>query len=117
VNEDTEYSTPCNAVNIVANTTVYNRPYSALLLLAFIKKWCPYVTVNPEESKITVLINGSSKGSIASIPIGGHIAPSSTAGERALWKKVQKIAKKNKASDTINKPTPMFNPLCTAKVW
>jgi hypothetical protein len=61
VNEDTEYSTPCNAVNIVANTTVYNRPYSALLLLAFIKKWCPYVTVNTEESKITVLINGSSK--------------------------------------------------------
>ena len=27
------------------------------------------------------------------------------------------MAKKNKASDTINKPTPMFNPLCTAKVW
>jgi hypothetical protein len=64
-----------------------------------------------------VFTNGSSKGSIASIPIGGHIAPNSTAGERALWKNVQKIAKKNKASDTINKPTPMFNPLCTAKVW
>jgi len=57
------------------------------------------------------LINGNSKGSIASIPIGGHIAPNSTAGERALWKNVQNIAKKNKASDTINKPTPMFNPL------
>jgi hypothetical protein len=28
-----------------------------------------------------------------------------------LWKNVQKMAKKNKASDTINKPTPMFNPL------
>jgi hypothetical protein len=116
VNEDTEYSTPCNAVNIVANITVYNKPYRALLLLPFIKKWCPYVTVNPEESKITVFINGSSKGSSASIPIGGHIAPNSTAGESALWKNVQKIAKKNKASDTINKPTPMFNPLCTAKV-
>ena len=37
-----------------------------------------YVTVNPEASKITVLINGNSKGSIASIPIGGHIAPNST---------------------------------------
>ena len=49
--------------------------------------------------------------SIASIPIGGHIAPNSIAGERALWKKVQNIAKKNKASDTINKPTPKFNPL------
>jgi hypothetical protein len=63
-----------------------------------------------------VLSSGNSKGSIASIPIGGHIAPNSTAGDKALWKNVQKIAKKNKASDTINKPTPIFNPLCTAKV-
>jgi len=31
-------------------------------------------------------------------------------------KKAQKIAKKNKASDTINRITPVFNPLCTAKV-
>ena len=61
--------------------------------------------------------NGNSKGSIASIPKGGHIAPSSTAGERALWKNVQNIAKKNKASLTINKPTPRFNPLCTERVW
>jgi len=45
------------------------------------------------------------------------MAPNSTVGERALWKNVQKIAKKNKASDTINRPTPIFNPLCTAKVW
>jgi hypothetical protein len=35
----------------------------------------------------------------------------------ALWKNVQNIAKKNKASDTINKPTPRFNPLWTARVW
>jgi hypothetical protein len=117
VNEDTAYSTPCNPVKIVANITVYNKPYKALLLFPFIKKWCAYVTVNPEESKITVFINGSSKGSIASIPIGGHIAPNSTAGERALWKNVQNIAKKNKASDTINKPTPRFSPLWTARVW
>jgi len=34
-----------------------------------------------------------------------------------LWKNVQNIAKKNKASDTINKATPMFNPLCTASEW
>jgi hypothetical protein len=64
-----------------------------------------------------VFINGSSKGSIASIPIGGHIAPNSTAGERALWKNAQNIAKKNKASDAINKPTPKFSPLWTASVW
>jgi hypothetical protein len=27
------------------------------------------------------------------------------------------MAKKNKASDTINNATPIFKPLCTAKVW
>jgi ABC-type cobalt transport system substrate-binding protein len=27
------------------------------------------------------------------------------------------MAMKNKASDTINKITPKFNPFCTANVW
>ena len=63
------------------------------------------------------LSKGNSKGLIASIPIGGHWAPNSTVGDNALWKNAQNIAKKNKASDTINKATPIFNPLCTAKVW
>lgn len=61
--------------------------------------------------------NGNSKGFIESIPIGGHLAPSSIVGDKALWKKAQNIAKKNKASDIIKSPTPIFNPLCTAKVW
>jgi len=38
-------------------------------------------------------------------------------GDNALWKKDQKIAKKNNASEIINKATPMFKPLCTARVW
>ena len=84
MNDETEYSTPCNPVNMVANIIVYNKPYKALPLFPLIKKWCPYVTVNPEASRITVLIKGSSKGSIASIPRGGHIAPNSTAGDKAL---------------------------------
>jgi hypothetical protein len=29
---------------------------------------------------------------------------------------VKEIARRNKASDTINKPTPRFNPLWTARV-
>jgi hypothetical protein len=37
-------------------------------------------------------------------------------GDKALWKKAQNIAKKNNTSDTINNPTPIFKPLCTAKV-
>ena len=64
-----------------------------------------------------VLSKGSSKGFIASIPIGGHLAPNSIVGDKALWKKAQNIAKKNKPSDTINKATPIFKPLCTANVW
>jgi len=41
-----------------------------------------------------VLSNGSSKGLIASTPAGGQWAPSSIVGDSALWKNVQKIAKK-----------------------
>jgi hypothetical protein len=63
-----------------------------------------------------VFNKGNSKGLIACIPIGGHCAPNSILGDNALWKKVQKIAKKNSASETINKATPIFIPLCTAKV-
>ncbi len=38
-------------------------------------------------------------------------------GDNELWKYAQNIPKKNKASDIINKPTPIFRPLWTAKVW
>jgi len=34
----------------------------------------------------------------------------------ALWKKAQKIARKNNASDTINKATPKLRPRWTAAV-
>ena len=60
---------------------------------------------------------GNSKGLIESIPIGGHFAPSSIVGDNALWKNAQNIAKKNSASDSINKATPIFIPFCTANVW
>ena len=111
------YSIPWNAVNIIANITVTSNPYRAPALLPCIKEWWAYVTVTPLDNNITVLSKGNSKGLMASIPIGGHWAPNSIVGDKALWKNAQKIAKKNKASDTINKATPIFNPLCTAKVW
>jgi hypothetical protein len=63
-----------------------------------------------------VLSNGNSKGLIACIPIGGHFAPNSIVGDKALWKKAQNIARKNNASDTINRPTPILKPRCTANV-
>jgi hypothetical protein len=63
-----------------------------------------------------VFNNGNSKGFIPCIPNGGHCAPNSTLGDIALWKNAQNIAKKKNTSDIINKPTPKFNPFCTALV-
>jgi hypothetical protein len=76
-----------------------------------------HIKLLPDDNNITVLSKGNSKGLIASIPIGGHWAPNSTVGDKALWKNAQNIAKKNNASETINKATPIFNPLWTANVW
>lgn len=92
------------------------KPYKAPLLFPCINEWWLYVIVTPLDNSSTVLSRGNSKGSTASIPIGGHCAPSSTVGDKALWKKAQKIAKKNNASDAINKAIPIFNPFCTANV-
>ena len=60
---------------------------------------------------------GNSKAFIASIPIGGHCAPSSIVGANALWKNAQNILKKNKPSETIKRATPILSPFCTARVW
>lgn len=117
VKEETVYSIPWKPVKISAKIIVATKPYKAPLLFPCIIEWWEYVTVTPEDSRITVLSKGNSNGLIASIPIGGHWAPNSTVGDNALWKKAQKIAKKNKASDAINSATPMFNPLWTASVW
>jgi hypothetical protein len=64
-----------------------------------------------------VFNKGSSNGFIADIPNGGQAQPNSTVGANALWKNAQKIATKNKASDTINKATPIFIPRWTELVW
>lgn len=104
-------------MNIIAKIIVYIAPYKAPALLPCIKEWCEYVIVTPEDNKITVFNKGNSKGFIEFIPIGGHFAPNSIVGDKALWKNAQKIAKKNSASDTINKATPILSPFCTAKVW
>ena len=104
-------------VKITANTTVAIEPYKAPLLLPWIKEWWAYVTVAPLDNNNTVFSKGNSKGLTGSIPAGGHWAPNSTVGVSALWKNAQNIAKKNKASETINKRTPKFNPFWTAPVW
>lgn len=64
-----------------------------------------------------VFKNGIPQGSKVSIPFGGHIQPIWTAGTKLEWKKAQKKAKKNIASETINKTIPKDSPFCTAAVW
>jgi hypothetical protein len=117
VKDDTLYSTPWKPVKITANSIVAIEPYKAPLLSPWIKEWCAYVTVAPLDNNITVLSKGNSKGLTGSIPRGGHWAPKSTVGVKALWKNAQNTDKKNKASDSINNITPKFNPFCTARVW
>ncbi len=117
MNEETVYSTAWSTVNIKANTTVRSIPSKDPSLLPCITQWWAYVIVKPDERSKTVFRRGNSKGLTESIPLGGHWAPISTGGDKALWKKAQKILKKNNASLTMNKATPIFKPLCTAKVW
>jgi hypothetical protein len=52
--------------------------------LPCIKEWWAYVTEAPEDSSKTVFNKGNSKGFIASIPKGGHFAPNSIVGDKAL---------------------------------
>lgn len=92
-------------------------PFKAPLLFPCIKEWWAYVIVTPEDNKIIVLSKGNSKGLTDSMPIGGQWVPISTLGDTALWKYAQKIPKKKRASDIIKRATPIFKPLCTARVW
>lgn len=114
---ESKYSTAWYTVNIIANNIVNNKLYKAFSLLPFIKEWCEYVTAIPDVSSIKVFNKGNSKASIDSTPEGGQNIPTSAVGDKELWKKVQNIAIKNNASDTINKPTPKFRPFFTADVW
>ena len=73
-------------MNTRANTTVKIIPSNVPFLLPWIREWCAYVTVAPDDSKITVLSKGISNGFSGSIPAGGQCAPNSTVGAKALWK-------------------------------
>lgn len=60
---------------------------------------------------------GILKGSKISIPIGGHVSPSSIVGDRLEWKNLQKKDIKNRISDEMNKIIPHFIPINTWLVW
>jgi hypothetical protein len=67
----------------------------------------------PEVTKTRVFSNGICHGFIAIIPLGGQMAPISVAGFKLEWKKAQKNAKNNIASEVINKIIPNFKPFLT----
>ena len=68
--------------------------------------WWAHVIVQPDKRRINVFKNGISHGLKTTIPFGGHIEPISIAGDKLLWKKAQKKAKKKRTSDIINNNTP-----------
>ena len=80
-------------------------------------EWWHQVTVHPERSNINVFKRGICQGFKTFNPLGGHIEPISIEGDKLLWKKAQKKAKKNKISDTINKIVPKRRPIWTIPVW
>ena len=67
----------------------------------------------PDPRRTAVLRRGIENGFKGSIPVGGHIHPSSGVGARLLWKKAQKKAKKNRTSEAINKIMPQRSPFVT----
>lgn len=84
VKEDTVYSTAWKPVKTIARNTVEIKPYKDPDLIPCIKEWWAYVTVTPDDNKKMVFNKGSSNGFIASIPKGGHFAPNSIVGDKAL---------------------------------
>jgi hypothetical protein len=89
---------------------------SALMVLSrflSIRLWCAHVTVTPEANSTAVFRRGTLNGFRGLMPDGGQQHPSSGVGERLLWKKAQKKAKKNRTSEVINRIIPHRRPLVT----
>jgi len=96
------YSFNCKTVKYIPSPIVIIKEIVALFRFLDIRLWCLQVTVNPDVSKIAVFRSGTLSGSIAVIPLGGHMHPSSIVGASLLWKKAQKKAKKKHTSLIIN---------------
>jgi len=115
--EVSKYSITCKSVKKAPSKTVKVRPFKAWSLLPLTILWWAQVTVAPELNKTAVFNKGIPKGFKAWTPLGGHITPISTEGDKLLWKNAQKKEKKNKISETIKSINPIFNPLIVAIVW
>ena len=78
--------------------------------------WWDQVTLIPEDRRMIVFSKGTENGLKGWIPTGGHWAPTSTLGDRLLWKNAQKKEEKNITSDTMNKTIPHRMPVSTILV-
>ena len=107
------YSAAWSIVKYAPSNTVKIRALIASVRIPSIKLWCAQVTVTPDASNTAVFKRGTLNGLMGSIPVGGHLHPSSGVGARLLWKKAQKKAKKNNTSEAINKIIPHRSPAVT----
>lgn len=71
------------------------------------------VIVSPERRSREVFNRGTANGFRGSIPIGGQVHPVSGVGASALWKKAQKKARKNIASEIMKRIIPTRRPRAT----
>jgi hypothetical protein len=63
-----------------------------------------------------VFSRGTLNGFKGWIPVGGQEQPISGVGDKLLWKKAQKKARKNITSEVINKIIPQRKPVVTKLV-
>ena len=102
---------------------VAQRPFFRPSRSPWISAWCAQVIVVPEQSRISVLSSGSEKGSMTSIPLGGHMviasapscpnsdvtAPSAYSigtGKSEKSNQAQNQPTKNMTSDAMNRIMP-----------
>jgi len=110
------YSINCKKLNKEPSPTVTANLTWASIHLEFNKDIWVQVIEAPLDKRTVVFKRGTSNGLIGSIPIGGHIAPTSIFGLNDEWKNAQKKAKNRKASLTINSNIPSRNPDSTRSV-
>lgn len=117
LNEASIYSPAWRKVKYNPRATVIISAWIVLDRLCSNRLWCAQVTVTPDAKRTAVLSNGTLNGFNGVIPVGGQAQPSSGAGDKLLWKKAQKNAKKNSTSDVMNRIIPHRRPLVTYVVW
>ena len=87
---------------------VSHSPFFSPSRSPWISAWCAQVTVQPEQSRISVLSSGKPNGSSTCMPCGGQTPPTDSAaeGKSEESKKAQNQATKNITSEAMNRIMP-----------